>query len=40
MRWCIGCVLVGVEGSLYFRVLIFWGMFGMSIGVAVVFSGV
>jgi len=39
LRWCIGRVVVGVEGSLWFGGLIFWGIFGMSVEVAVLFSG-
>jgi len=30
---------VGFEGSLGFGELIFWGIFGMSVGVAMLFSG-
>ena len=39
LGWCIGRVMVGVEGSLWFGELIFWGIFGMSVEVAVLFSG-
>ena len=37
LGWCIGRVVVGVEGSLGFREVCFWGIFGMSVGVAVLF---
>ena len=39
LGWCIGRVVVGVEGSLGFGELVFWGIFGMSVGVALFFSG-
>ena len=39
LGWCIGRVVVDVEGSLRFREVCFWGIFGMSVGVAVFFPG-
>jgi hypothetical protein len=39
LGWCIGRVVVGVEGSLGFGEVCFWGIFGMSVGVAVFISG-
>jgi hypothetical protein len=39
LGWYIGRVVVGFEGSLGFGELIFWGIFGMSVGVAGLFSG-
>ena len=39
LGWCIGRVVVGVEGSLGFGELVFWGIFGMSVGVVVLFPG-
>jgi hypothetical protein len=39
LGWCIGRVVVGVERSLGFGEVIFWGIFGMSVGVALLFSG-
>ena len=38
LAWCIGRVVVGVEGSLWFGGLVFGGIFGMAVGVAVLFS--
>ena len=37
LEWCIGRVVVGVEGSLWFGGLVFWEIFGVSVGVAVFF---
>ncbi len=36
---CIGRVVVGVEGSMGFGEVSFWGNFGMSVVVAVFFPG-
>ena len=38
LGWCIGRVVAGFEGSLGFGELIFRGIFGMSVGVAVCFN--
>ena len=39
LAWCIGRVLVGVVSSLGYRVLFSWGVFGVSVGVAMYFFG-
>ena len=39
LGWCIGRVVVGVEGSLWFAGLVFGGIFGMSVGVTTFFPG-
>ena len=36
---CIGREVVEIEGSRDFRSLVFWGVFGMSVGIAEIFSG-
>ncbi len=37
LGWCIGRVVVGVEGSLWFEGLVFGEIFGMSVGVTTFF---
>ena len=39
LAWCIGRVVVGFEGSLWLQAIIFSGVFGMSVEVAVCFRG-
>ena len=36
---CIGRVLVGVEGSLGYGYVFSWGVFRMSVGIAIYFIG-
>ncbi len=39
LAWCIGRVVVGVDGSLGYGVVFFFGVFGMSDEIAVYFVG-